>query len=475
MNIIIIIHFVGSHVVSSVDLDVTLMVCLHEIYHKGQSAINGFDALPQSTDMSRGAHIARIKYYKNFLVSHSKDGKISDTDFNIIWTDLEMAIIGLGNQHDVKDAAEAKSKSLDYNSLQELVHIDTRLNYHTNEIAKQTSKIEKLETTVEAMEKAYYFGTQANNIDILIKHAEDRFVCERFVVTDYNKSTRYLISVSSDKLQMYMQRVFDDIVSSCNVNVKIRGNNNLNNVKYRTMLCDFMEHLSKDEIIAVMGKANNDFLNKMFVMKKNDIKDLFEYYNEEYKCFGIVLPDDMLQQYIKQWFGALVETKSTHKLMKNNRLFKCVAFRTALKSYMKQLATEHVAYIIQTGSTDFLNTMIVMSEDDINDFVKNQNERFCIVIPEGMVHNYIDRWFDDLTKYVGEDDSWSETYNAMPFSIRSREAKTRMVTEFINENRPLENLAFRYALRTYINQLTTEKIAFLIHTAKDSFSIQCLS
>ncbi|VDI19623.1 Hypothetical predicted protein [Mytilus galloprovincialis] len=144
----------GSHVVSSADLDVTLMVCLlRNIPQKVIPPINGFDALPQSTDLSRGAHIARIKYYKNYLVSHSKDGKLSNADFNTIWIDLEMAIIGLGNQHDVKDAAEAKSKSLDYNSLQELVHIDTRLNYHTNEIAKQTSKIEKLETTVEAMEK----------------------------------------------------------------------------------------------------------------------------------------------------------------------------------------------------------------------------------------------------------------------------------------------------------------------------------
>lgn len=63
------------------------------------------------------------------------------------------AINGLGNQQDVNDAAEAKSKSLDYNSLKELVYLDRRLNYHTNKLDQHTIKIEKLETTVEVMEK----------------------------------------------------------------------------------------------------------------------------------------------------------------------------------------------------------------------------------------------------------------------------------------------------------------------------------
>ncbi|CAG2222571.1 unnamed protein product [Mytilus edulis] len=158
--------------------------------------------------------------------------------------------------------------------------------------------------------------------------------------------------------------------------------------------------------------------------------------------------------------------------MNNNRLFKCVAFRTALKSYMKQLTTEQVASIIQTGGKDFLNTMIVMAEHDVNDLVGNQNERFGIVIPEGMVHNYIDRWFNDLTNYVGENIFKDDRYRinfVLPSSLRSRKAATWMLNEFINKNRPLMNPAFRYALCTYIKQLTTEKIASLIHTAKVSF------
>lgn len=83
--------FVGSRAVSSIDLDVTLMVCLlRNLPPAVARPVNGFDVLPHSNDLSPGAHIARIKYYKNSIVSHSKDSKLPDNDFNTIWIDMEM-------------------------------------------------------------------------------------------------------------------------------------------------------------------------------------------------------------------------------------------------------------------------------------------------------------------------------------------------------------------------------------------------
>ncbi|VDI65285.1 Hypothetical predicted protein, partial [Mytilus galloprovincialis] len=151
----------GSPVVSSADLDVTLMVCLlRNLPPYVSPPASGLDALPQSNDVSPGAHIARIKYYKNFIVSHSKDGKLSDTVCNRIWVDLEKAIHGLGNQQDVIDAADAKSKVLDFNALKELLNVGfsvhrnlERLNDYGNELAVQNSKIKKLKSTVKNMEK----------------------------------------------------------------------------------------------------------------------------------------------------------------------------------------------------------------------------------------------------------------------------------------------------------------------------------
>lgn len=66
----------------------------------------------------------------------------------------------MGDQQDVKDAADAKSKCLDYKALKELVSLDNniqrnrmRLSEHGHRIADHTKRIAKLETSVERMEK----------------------------------------------------------------------------------------------------------------------------------------------------------------------------------------------------------------------------------------------------------------------------------------------------------------------------------
>ncbi|CAC5399265.1 unnamed protein product [Mytilus coruscus] len=162
---------IRSNVVSTADLDFTLMVCLlRNLPPTFLPPNTGFDALPSSSDLSDGAHIARIKYYKNILVSHSKDGQLADSDFKIIWSDLEMAIHGLGNQQDVKDAADAKSIVLEHKAVKRLMNLDEmfyhrleqeagniqqnrkRLNEYAHELDEQSLKIIKLETTVDNIE-----------------------------------------------------------------------------------------------------------------------------------------------------------------------------------------------------------------------------------------------------------------------------------------------------------------------------------
>ncbi|CAG2210514.1 unnamed protein product [Mytilus edulis] len=108
----------GSSVVSSADLDVTLMVCLLRNLPPNVSLpASGFDALPQRS---------------------------------MVW----------GIPQDVTDAADAKSKCLDYNTLKKLVNFDdsiqrnvNRLNDHSNELAVHISKIITLETNVEYIGK----------------------------------------------------------------------------------------------------------------------------------------------------------------------------------------------------------------------------------------------------------------------------------------------------------------------------------
>ncbi|VDI12162.1 Hypothetical predicted protein, partial [Mytilus galloprovincialis] len=59
------------------DFDLTLMVCLL----RNLSTITIQDQLPQPADMSEGAAVSRIKFYRN-QIAHSDSGAMSDADFN---------------------------------------------------------------------------------------------------------------------------------------------------------------------------------------------------------------------------------------------------------------------------------------------------------------------------------------------------------------------------------------------------------
>ncbi|CAG2197194.1 unnamed protein product [Mytilus edulis] len=155
------------------------------------------------------------------------------------------------------------------------------------------------------------------------------------------------------------------------------------------------------------------------------------------------MPDDQLKQYIDRWLGDLTKTTSVRDVIAENSLFINVKFRNALRHYMKQLSTEQIASIIQTANYEYINLMFVMSEEDINDNPENRYECFGIVIPDDLLQQYINRWFDVSTKMYFQ--------------------------SVIDKNRLMINVKFRSALRTYIQQLTTENIAFIIQTADADF------
>ncbi|CAG2251700.1 unnamed protein product [Mytilus edulis] len=112
----------GPTTVTSADLDLTLIVCLlRNIPPLVTEPPTGFDNLPPPHDKSDGANIARLKYYKNFLVSHSKDGTLPNADFVRIWSELEQAITGLDNSLATAESLkDAKTKMLDNSMVQML-------------------------------------------------------------------------------------------------------------------------------------------------------------------------------------------------------------------------------------------------------------------------------------------------------------------------------------------------------------------
>ncbi|XP_061180743.1 uncharacterized protein LOC133189378 [Saccostrea echinata] len=81
----------------SKDFDVTLLICLlGNMSPSTPAPAGGFDILPNQQDISVGADLARIKFYRN-KVAHSADAKMDTNEFNTSWTDVEGAIGRLGD------------------------------------------------------------------------------------------------------------------------------------------------------------------------------------------------------------------------------------------------------------------------------------------------------------------------------------------------------------------------------------------
>ncbi|CAG2244642.1 unnamed protein product [Mytilus edulis] len=143
-----------------------------------------------------GDHIARIKYYKNGLVSHSTNCKLSDADFASTWNDLEMPIHGLGNHQESIDATAAKSRILDYNSVKRLMYRHEILNQRLED---QATKISKLET-VNIQQNRKRLNDQTKSAYILQKHSSKMAKLE---TTVENMETE-------ESLQLYEEHTIED-------------------------------------------------------------------------------------------------------------------------------------------------------------------------------------------------------------------------------------------------------------------------
>ncbi|XP_063398897.1 uncharacterized protein LOC134683518 [Mytilus trossulus] len=96
----------GQKPVCSSDFDLTLMILLIGNLTPIQIA----DRLPVPIDISTGADISRIKYYRNEL-AHC-NGKISDIEFEQKWMEIYQAIVRLGGETYKEICAQLRVKSL---------------------------------------------------------------------------------------------------------------------------------------------------------------------------------------------------------------------------------------------------------------------------------------------------------------------------------------------------------------------------
>ena len=73
---------------SSVDFDITLMICILRNFNFVQAPGSGWDNLPPKGDNTFEANLARVKFYRNKL-AHLPNSEITDNCFKKIWTTLK--------------------------------------------------------------------------------------------------------------------------------------------------------------------------------------------------------------------------------------------------------------------------------------------------------------------------------------------------------------------------------------------------
>jgi len=77
----------------STDFDITLTFRLLRTICNLTPPATGWDDLPNSTDLSLEADLARIKYYRNEVYGHSKTMELTDTEFDDLWREISEALV----------------------------------------------------------------------------------------------------------------------------------------------------------------------------------------------------------------------------------------------------------------------------------------------------------------------------------------------------------------------------------------------
>ncbi|VDI43424.1 Hypothetical predicted protein [Mytilus galloprovincialis] len=125
---------------SSDKFDVSLMVCL--LKHFTELDIQ--DRLPLETIHTTAADIARIKFYRNYIV-HSDSGQVTENTFSEIWNCVVEAIIRL--VPDLKSEIDAlMSSSLTNDSdITDVIRLEKEINKTNQHLSIVSQKLEKLE------------------------------------------------------------------------------------------------------------------------------------------------------------------------------------------------------------------------------------------------------------------------------------------------------------------------------------------
>ncbi|XP_048575792.1 uncharacterized protein LOC116608883 isoform X4 [Nematostella vectensis] len=139
--------FPVSGVPSANDYDITLLFLLlrHISGLSPPVSTSSWDVLPPPTDLTKEAHMARLKWYRNNVFAHIKSTEVPTVQFNQYWVEISDALISLGgvSQGDI-DTLKVTPLERDYVTLlKEWVDKDLDLSKEVNETKKEVQETKK--------------------------------------------------------------------------------------------------------------------------------------------------------------------------------------------------------------------------------------------------------------------------------------------------------------------------------------------
>ncbi|XP_052065370.1 E3 ubiquitin-protein ligase DZIP3-like isoform X2 [Mytilus californianus] len=151
-----------SGVPDSKTFDVTLMITLLRNLTPMIPPAGGYDCLPSTVEVTQGADLSRIKYYRNYL-AHLDDGKIDTTFFNTAWTDITGAIARLGGRTMEQECYQLKTKLLDQTNqeiIMDIKHSKDEIKEIKGSLEELKSSHLKIKKSHELLQENYEEGTK---------------------------------------------------------------------------------------------------------------------------------------------------------------------------------------------------------------------------------------------------------------------------------------------------------------------------
>ena len=118
--------------VGSGEFDITLLTILLTNICGLRRPRTGWHGKPPSSDTSREANIARLKYYRNLLFHRANGSAVSSQDFEVYWQEIADTLIAFGEDRNAIDALKAEPGGINVLDKLEMCDFMAEIEYHAS-------------------------------------------------------------------------------------------------------------------------------------------------------------------------------------------------------------------------------------------------------------------------------------------------------------------------------------------------------